>query len=272
MGGVFINYRSADNPLGAAGIHDALAARFGSDRVFRDCVSLEAGDSYPDAIREALADADVLVAIVGPGWLSLTDPKTGQRLIDRESDWVRRELAWAHERNIRVVPVLLEDTPAHAVQPAADELPPDIRWFAHVQAFEFSQRRFGADLDRLAARLTMLVPTLTTNGRTSSPTAVLSSSAFVELVTALEAIPCVQNDSTRALVVSRLRPTIAGAIPHYPRRRAHVIGILATCLNYEHGITDLVAVITEIEQTDSLPFQQLVQILRRHLPGTTFPN
>lgn len=88
---MFINYRAVDNPLGAAGIHDALSARFGANKVFRDSVSLEAGAQYPAAVREALDSSDVLVAIIGPQWLTLRDA-TGTRLIDREHDWVRREL------------------------------------------------------------------------------------------------------------------------------------------------------------------------------------
>src|ERR1044071_5872454 len=99
MGGVFINYRVVDNPLGAAGIHEGLATRFGKTNVFRDCVSLEEGEEYPAAIRAALAESDVLVSIIGPQWLTLRAPD-GTRLLDRDNDWVRRELAMAHEQGI----------------------------------------------------------------------------------------------------------------------------------------------------------------------------
>lgn len=273
MGGVFINYRAVDNPLGAAGIHEALSARFGPTNVFRDCVSLEAGTDYPPAIRAALAEADVLVSIIGPQWLTLRDPN-GARLIDREHDWVRRELAWAHDRDISVVPVLLRDTPTHAIQPTADDLPQDIRWLAYLQAFEFSQRTFGTDLDRLAKRLAAIVPALMRNGRNRHfPTsATLPQSASSDLVSALEAVPCLQNDDTRAWLVSQLRPAISGAIRHYAQRRMHVMSILQTCMNYEHGIAELVAAIANIEQADSLPFQHLLETLDRHLPETTIQN
>lgn len=259
-GGVFINYRIIDNPIGAAGIHDALAKRFGRDKVFRDCDSLEAGTHYPAAIREALARSAVLVSIVGPRWLTLTDETTGERLIDREHDWVRRELVWAHERDIRVVPVLLVDSPAKAVHPKADELPPDIRWFAFVQAFEFSHRRFGADVERLAARLAALAPALTANGHRRGAHQ-LSRQQFDEIVATLEEIPCILDDYTRMLLVSRLRPAISGAIPHYSQRRAHVIGILTTCLNYQDGLANLLTAIASIEQTDSIPYLSLLEVL-----------
>lgn len=271
MSGVFINYRVVDNPLGAAGIHDALVKRFGKDMVFRDCVSLEAGAFYPTAIRDALASSEVLVAIIGPQWLTLTDGVTGERLIDREHDWVRRELVWAHERDICVVPVLLVDTPARAVRPTADELPEDIRWIAYVQAFEFSQHRFGADMDRLAVRLATLAPGLNGNGRSHpADSRRLAPAEFDELVEALEVVPCMLNDHMRMLVISYLRPAISGAIPHYAQRRPHVMGILTTCLNYRDGLDNLVAAIASIEQADSIPYQRLLETLGRLLPETTF--
>ena len=267
MGGVFINYRVVDNPLGAAGIHDALATRFGTDKIFRDCVSLQAGAQYPVVIRETLERSDVLVAIVGPRWLTLTDDTTGVRLIDREQDWVRRELVWAHDRDIPVVPVLLTHTPADAVQPLAEDLPLDLRWFAHLQTFPFSQRTFSVDMTRLAARLTALSPTLRTNGRSRWGGRQLTHMALMEIVDALEMVPCILNEDTRSQVLSLMSPTISGAIPHYAQRRPHVMGILTTCLNYEHGLAEFLTIVAMFEG-DSHPYRHLTEVLQRHLPGS----
>jgi hypothetical protein len=158
MTGVFINYRAKDQPLGAAAIHDHLARRFGPAHVFRDCVSMNPGDDYPAELRAALKTADMLLAIIGPDWLTATDGE--QRLIDRRIDWVRYEIATAFQRGIPVVPVLLKDTPASAPRLTKDDLPADISAIALLQTFEFSQRRFGADLDRLTERIVDLVPSL----------------------------------------------------------------------------------------------------------------
>src|SRR5690242_16240519 len=116
MGLVFVSYRTTDNPLGAAGIHDALARRFGRDRVFRDSVSLAAGDHYPTKLRESLERADVLVAVIGPRWNELTGEQ-GRLLIQRDRDWVRWEIARAIERGIPIIPVLLRDAPDDATPP-----------------------------------------------------------------------------------------------------------------------------------------------------------
>lgn len=150
---VFVNYRVADNPLGAAAIHDFLARRFGQHRVFRDCVSIMPGDRYPQAIYAALERASVLVAVIGAQWLTLTDPKTGRLRIHRRRDWVRRELAWAFRQSITVLPVLLDG----AKMPSKPELPKDIAPLANIQALSISHRQLGADLDSLAFRIRRLL-------------------------------------------------------------------------------------------------------------------
>jgi RecA/RadA recombinase len=154
VGGVFINYRSKDRPEAAGAIYGELVKRFGRDRVFRDCDSIQVGDRYPAALRSALADADVLVAVIGPGWLA-TDA-SGTRLIDRDHDWVRNEIAEAFRIGIPVVPVLLAD----AARLTREELPDDIRRLALVQALSFNHRRLGEDLNRLVARVTELAASL----------------------------------------------------------------------------------------------------------------
>jgi DNA polymerase III delta prime subunit len=159
MGVVFVNYRSNDQPLGAASIHDQLARRFGGDQVFRDCVSMKAADHYPTKLTTALEAADVLVSVIGPSWLNCVDD-AGSRRIDNERDWVRREIARAFERGIPVVPVLLQDTPENTAPPKAHELPDALARLATTQSFQFSQLRFGADMDALIARLVELVPAL----------------------------------------------------------------------------------------------------------------
>ncbi|MGH3938857.1 MAG: hypothetical protein ACRDTG_09525 [Pseudonocardiaceae bacterium] len=96
MPGVFINYRFADERFGAGMLYDLLVQRFGTNQVFRDCVSLQPGHPYPAALRAELEQADVLLAVIGSSWLSLSD-HTGTRLVDRPEDWVRREVARALE-------------------------------------------------------------------------------------------------------------------------------------------------------------------------------
>lgn len=277
MAGVFINYRKVDNPLGAAGIHEGLVQRFGADRVFRDCVSMGAGTYFPTALRAAVMDADVVVSIIGPRWFALRDEVTGVRLIDRDDDWVRQELALAIARGIHLVPVLLKDTPDNATLPRPGELPEDIRRLAMVQTFPVSQRRFGEDLDRLAAVLVELVPAigparLPAVRNDATPAAgPWSRDVFYEVVDVLELVPSMVNTQTRAMVVDQLRPDISSAIQYHPQRRVHVAAILRTCLDYGGGVAELVSLLRVMEQDASLPLQRLVGTLDRLLPGVMDP-
>jgi hypothetical protein len=52
---------------------------------------------------------DVVVAVVGPGWLA--GQKEAPRRIGDASDFVRLEIADALQRDIPVIPVLVDDTP-----------------------------------------------------------------------------------------------------------------------------------------------------------------
>lgn len=151
---VFLSYRG-DDAYAVAGIRSSLAARFGSDRLFRDADSMIPGTAYPQAIRAALARCDILVAVIGPRWLSATDGG-GRRLVDRPHDWVRLEIAEALRRGIPLVPVLLDG----AALPEAAELPPDVLGLTRRQATWVRQRNLDEDTDRLADALSALVPGL----------------------------------------------------------------------------------------------------------------
>jgi hypothetical protein len=144
VGLVFINYRKKEQSLGPAAIHRELVAHFGPDQVFQDYVSIRPGQMYPVELRQALARANLLVAVIGPDWLTMTD-EHGVRLLDRDDDWVRHEIAVALARGIRVVPVLLNGTDP----PAAERLPSDIRRLARAQAIEIHGRNLGDGLAEL---------------------------------------------------------------------------------------------------------------------------
>ncbi|HEX5120263.1 MAG TPA: TIR domain-containing protein [Pseudonocardiaceae bacterium] len=260
MGGVFINYRTIDDPLGAAAIHDRLVLRFGEDMVFRDCDSLQAGEHYPAAIWQALHNADVVVAVIGPRWLSLSDA-AGVRLIERDHDWVRQELAFAFSAGIPVLPVLLKQTPADAVMPTVPELPLDIRQLARIQASEVGQRRLGADLERLITAITRV-------GRTPAVGVLRpAQQIFFDLVDALEQMPTMSSEHDRAAMIAQLPHHIASAVAYSPRRRTHAMNVLTACRGYPEGLSILVQVLRAIDGDDSIPLPHLADLvdqLRNH--------
>lgn len=107
---LFISYRTDDSVYATAAIADRLTQAFGRENVFRDRDALALGAIYPQKIRRALERCDVVLAVMGPSWLTATDT-SGQRRLDNPQDWVRTELRMAFERDIPVVPVLLDNTP-----------------------------------------------------------------------------------------------------------------------------------------------------------------
>jgi hypothetical protein len=118
---VLLNYRQADEPYSVAAMYEMLAGRFGPERIFRDCRSLRPGEDYTRLIMDVIRQAQVLVVVIGPRWLEITD-RTGHPALYGPRDWVRREIDLALRLRKHVVPVLLEGV----VMPAQHELPRDI--------------------------------------------------------------------------------------------------------------------------------------------------
>src|SRR5262244_423442 len=149
VSGVFINYRGADSDTAAVLIDRELTARLGSDRVFLDSRSIPAGVDFVEELLGRLRACSVLVVVIGPRWLTLTDD-AGRRRIDDPGDWIRREIAEALSAGLRVVPVLTGD----AVLPAAEDLPADIAALSRRQYLLLRHRHTAVDLEFLVERIT----------------------------------------------------------------------------------------------------------------------
>jgi hypothetical protein len=90
----------------------------------------------------------VLVVVIGPSWLTLTD-KAGLRRIDDPKDWVRREIVEAFARGLRVIPVLTGE----AALPTEAELPDDIAGLSRRQYVPLRSRYTDVDLAFLVKRI-----------------------------------------------------------------------------------------------------------------------
>lgn len=149
---VMVNYRTADARFGAAATFELLALRFGKHRMFLDNQSIAPGASYVAELWQALESISVLLVMIGPEWLD--DPKTrGRRLIERDDDWVRREIRRAIERDIHIIPVLLDG----CALPDPAVLPQDIRALVGHQAVAVHHDHLGEDVGRLADHLATLL-------------------------------------------------------------------------------------------------------------------
>lgn len=148
---VFINYRSVDSHSYAALLYTELIRRFGRDLVFLDAESIPAGEDYERELLERVRSARVVLAVIGPSWLTVTD-RAGRRCIDDPADWIRRELAEAFAAGVQVIPVLTDDTSP----PTPTALPPGIAKLSRCQARYLRSREPTADLNRIVADLTAL--------------------------------------------------------------------------------------------------------------------
>src|SRR5882757_4647465 len=95
--GIFISYRRADAGPYARLLQVELAERFPGARVFMDVDSIEAGLDFAEIIRDAVNSCRVMVVVIGPQWVTLTDEE-GHRRLDDPNDYVRFEVRAALKR------------------------------------------------------------------------------------------------------------------------------------------------------------------------------
>lgn len=145
---IFISYRRADSAGWAGRLHGDLRDRFGADRVFRD-VAIAPGVDFRHHIESVMDDCEVLLAVIGPRWATITGP-SGRPRLEAPDDLVRLEIERALTRpDVRVIPVLVEG----AAMPAADDLPEGLRPLTRRNALEVTDLRWEYDVDRLCEYL-----------------------------------------------------------------------------------------------------------------------
>ncbi len=103
--GVFISYRRADTRADAGRLYDRLVDRFGEDHVFMDIDDIAPGQDFQAVLRNTLDNCQVLLVLIGPGWLNASDEDGNLRLAGSD-DFVRQEVSTALARRIPVIPVL----------------------------------------------------------------------------------------------------------------------------------------------------------------------
>jgi len=141
---IFLCYRRGDTADATDRLHETLARRFSEERLFKDIDDVEPGLDFRDVVGQAVDECDVLLAVIGSRWLTVTD-REGRRRLDKPNDPVRLELLMALERKVRVVPVLM-----HGIEmPTSDELPQALEKLAFTQAMEMSRTRWREDVERL---------------------------------------------------------------------------------------------------------------------------
>lgn len=151
-GKIFISYRREDTSGESGRLKDKLEQVFGKENIFYDVETLEAGLNFDDSIAKALNESKVLLAMIGPHWLKVTDSK-GSKRISKPDDWVRKEISEALKRNLRVIPVLVNG----ADMPDYEELPDDLKELSLKHAQELTSSRWSYDVGELTKVLEKII-------------------------------------------------------------------------------------------------------------------
>jgi hypothetical protein len=141
---VFISYRRDDSAGQAGRIQDRLEREFGRDLLFMDVDAIPLGMNFVKVLHEEVAKCGVLLAVIGPNWLDLRD-EDGNRRLDDPDDFVRLEIAAALQRDIPVIPILLDG----ARVPKAAQLPKDLEELALRNGLDVRHASFQNDMDKL---------------------------------------------------------------------------------------------------------------------------
>jgi hypothetical protein len=140
---IFISYRRDDSSGHAGRALDRLQREFGSN-VVMDVDAIPLGVNFVKALHEEVARCGVLLAVIGPGWLDARDDH-GDRRLDNPKDFVRIEIAAALQRDVPVIPILLDG----ARIPKADQLPDDLKELASRNGLDVRHASFHSDMDKL---------------------------------------------------------------------------------------------------------------------------
>ncbi len=152
---VFVSYRRDDTKWFTQSLFDRLKSWQTIVEAFMDVEGVEPGSSVQETLDKAVADCHVLLAIIGPLWLTIED-EHGQRRLDNPNDFVRVEIAAALERKIPIIPIFVDGT----VTPKQEQLPLVLSKLADRHGLHVDHTSFNQDMGQLETVLTKLSSTI----------------------------------------------------------------------------------------------------------------
>jgi formylglycine-generating enzyme required for sulfatase activity len=147
-GKIFINYRRGDDAGFAQALFAHLTQAFAPERLFMDVDNIEPGLDFVRVLNEQVAQCDVLISVIGKGWIDARDD-AGTRRLENPDDFVRIEIESALHQDKRVIPVLV----GQAQMPRPEQLPETMKPLARRNAVRLTHERFRSDTQGLIAAL-----------------------------------------------------------------------------------------------------------------------
>jgi hypothetical protein len=145
---VFISYRREDTAPSAGRVYDRLCQLLSRADVFFDVGAIKGGENFADKIVAEIAKCDVVLVLIGRRWLESGQPDGRPRLFD-PTDYVRAEVRAALQRNVLVLPILVDG----AQMPAPKSLPDDVKALSARNAVPLRHESFDDDVENIARHI-----------------------------------------------------------------------------------------------------------------------
>lgn len=118
---IFLSYRRTDLSQDEVNvIHEGLENKFGNESVFLDTSDIDAGAKWKKVLNDTGENAKILLLLIGKNWLE--KDKNGIPRINNPEDWVRKEIEYAIQKNLTVIPTLINGVE----MPLREEMPESI--------------------------------------------------------------------------------------------------------------------------------------------------
>lgn len=150
---IFISYRRSDIPVEQVNlIHEALENEFGRNTVFLDTADIHSGEKWKKILSDEGANAKVCLVLIGPNWL--VKDSNGVNRILSAGDWVRQEIEFAMNKNLHIIPLLVNG----GKRPALDDLPDSLKSFNDSQVLKLNTAEWSTYKVNLINELKRYVP------------------------------------------------------------------------------------------------------------------
>ena len=248
---IFVSYRRSDAQTAASRLVGDLERYYGSERIYFDLRSNTPAQNYVRAIERALLNSKMLIAVMGPTWLTAAGGAGGRR-IDDPSDLVRREIELALTSGVEVLVV----TVSGATVPRGDELPDSLRSLSVSQALPLTDSDWAYNFGRVIEALEgygLDAPSWASN----EPVKKFDPKELVK-----------QRRYERTFQVTRKRAfdVVASAVDklHYGERK---ISIEAAQVGFRVGLSNVVVKIIDAEPGYSTVVVEMASVKTRFLAG-----